>query len=409
MWVETFRAPTGARRQTTTQLYGGPTGISDDGTVLAVGCEVASGVWETRVYRDEQPGGWRLQQTIPNSGFSVAVSGSGNRLALGNIFPGSLQGTVQVFRWDEATNTWLEEVVDLPTYRSAIQAAAPEMLGYSVALDGAGLTMIVGLKQYSGESAQAGVGSTGRMRGSVAIYGYDALMNKWRVQLQQVGDSDMARLGHAVAVSRDGETASASEGAGSRVYSFARQADRTTWLRTETVLSPVESVTSGFGNSLSLAAAVPGVSGTLMCVAAWKDVVDLPRGHNGKVRFYALGSVGGGEAASVSTWQEVRPAIAYTYPNGMFGASVSMSADGSVVAIGTNSFLGGIYTYQWDEASQAWKELRHLPISTNTALGRAVSLSASGTRMLYVERASKEFVVADYILEDSSFSSSSSG
>jgi hypothetical protein len=110
-------------------------------------------------------------------------------------------------------------------------------------------------------------------------------------------------------------------------------------------------------------------------------------GQNGRVAFSSATEFG------------IRPDLTYAYPNGMFGASLSVSGDGSVVAVGTNSFLGGIYVYAWDAEAGAWSQLPGIPVSTVSVPGKALALSASGTRMLYVERASRHIVVADFQTE----------
>jgi hypothetical protein len=47
-WIESFRAATGPKSQTSLQMYGTPAAISDDGALVVVGCEMTFGVWEAR-------------------------------------------------------------------------------------------------------------------------------------------------------------------------------------------------------------------------------------------------------------------------------------------------------------------------------------------------------------------------
>lgn len=361
-WVESFRAPTGKKVQTTTQLYGTPTALSDDGTVAAVGCEITSGVWETRIYKDDQSSGWAIQKTIPNSGFSIAMSGDGNKMALGNIFTGGQRGKVQVMKFDAESSDWVQEGSDITS------TASQAMTGYSVSMNGEGTKIIIGYKQHPGG---------GNLRGKIEIY--ELVDGDWKSTFEQNGDEDMLRLGHAVSMDKDGTHAIASGGTDSTGIVYAFQVmDDGKWQRS--AVSHTGTAGAGFGNSLSMSA-----DGTLRAVSAWKDVVDMSRGQNGRVHFHSDSQL------------DIRPEIRYSYPNGMFGASVSMSVDGSIVAVGTNSFLGGVYVYIWDEAGQAWNVLKNIPISTVSAPGRSIALSASGSRLLYVERASRQMVVVDYI------------
>jgi hypothetical protein len=280
---------------------------------------------------------------------------------LGNIFSSAQAGKVEVVKWDSGSSDWVREGAEVTT------EASQSMTGYSVSLNGDGTTMIIGYKQHPGD---------GKLRGRIEIYEFEN--DSWHSKFVQNGDTDMMRLGHAVVMNRDGNHAAASGAneADGIVYHF----DNEEGVWTRNTNSFTGAYKSSYGNSLSASS-----DGSIFAVAAWKDIVDIRRGQNGVVRFNS------------PTDDNIRPSIRYSYPNGMFGASVSLSADASIVAIGTNSFLGGVYVYSWDETTQAWNTLKHIPISTTTALGRSVSLSASGTRLLYVERTSRQLVVVDYV------------
>lgn len=368
-WVESFRAPTGKQLQTTLQLYGTPAAMSDDGSVVAVGCQTSTAVWETRLFRDG-PGGWKQETVVPASGFSTAVSGDGSRVALGDVYSSVQRGRVVVMGWDGSA--WAR-------VGNEITGSVDKcMSGYSVALSGDGNTLVVGSRQHPGG---------GVLRGRVEVFRLSADGKAWESALVQDGESDSFRLGHAVSINRAGDRVLASGGVDSgagAVLTFALGADGG-WSRADTVEPPITAGAgqTGFGSSLAVA-----TDGSIAAVGAWKDVVDLPRGQNGRVSFHSPADPKSGPA---------RPDITYGYANGMFGASVSVSGDAGVVAVGTNSFLGGVYTYRWDAQAGQWEALRHIPVSTATALGRSLALSQDGSRMLYLERASRQLVVVDFV------------
>lgn len=95
-WVEKFSAPIGSWYQRTLQLYGNPAAMSDDGAVVAVGCQTSSVAWETRIFREGTPslGDFGLEATIPSSGFSVALSAGGGRAALSDVYANSMRGAL---------------------------------------------------------------------------------------------------------------------------------------------------------------------------------------------------------------------------------------------------------------------------------------------------------------------------
>jgi hypothetical protein len=112
-WVEAFRTQAGGARQTTLQLYGNPTAISDDGGVIAVGCEVSSGVWETRIYQEDPTTKlWDIQSAIPASGFSVSLSSDGTKVALGDVAANGQNGRVFVMA-KQQNGTWVQEGADI--------------------------------------------------------------------------------------------------------------------------------------------------------------------------------------------------------------------------------------------------------------------------------------------------------
>jgi hypothetical protein len=322
-----------------------------------------------------------------------------------------------------------------------------------VALSGDGNTLVVGSRDHP-------VRPGGRMRGRVEIFRLSIDGTAWERVLLHDGESDLLKLGHAVSINRAGDRVLASAGvdlavAGAgTVYTFALGGeDGRTWSRAESIAQPASSGKgqTAFGCSVALTA-----DASMAAVAACRDVVDLPRGQNGRCVPFAFFVVAtlvyspcppslkghvnvskpnylsvhsmNAAAPSISSHTHThrscgffasfahaatprvsfhnpanptagpsRPDLTYVYPNGAFGASLAVSGSGGIVAVGTNSFLGGIYTYSWDALAGEWWPLRYIPVSTATALGRALALSESGRRMLYLERASRQMVVVDFV------------
>ncbi|MDA8552006.1 hypothetical protein N9K78_01810 [Aquiluna sp.] len=234
------------------------------------------------------------------SGFSVALSSDGSRVAIGayaNDGNGSNSGHVRVYELNSGTWTQLGSDID--------GEAANDQSGFSVALSSDGSRVAIGARKNAGN---------GKDSGHVRIYDYDG--DSWT---QVGGDIDGEALndesGSSVALSSDG----------SRVAIGAIDND---------------------GNG----------------------------SNSGHVRVYELNS---------GTWTQLGSDIDGEAANDQSGFSVALSSDGSRVAIGayTDDLTGRVGIYDWN--GSAWVQVGS-DIDGEAAgdySGHSVALSSDGSRV----------------------------
>ena len=245
------------------------------------------------------------------SGYSVSLSSNGTRVAIGaplNDGNGGNSGHVRVYEWDDATSAWAQVGQDIDG------EAANDESGRSVSLSGDGTRVAIG--------APPNVGSNGSYSGHVRVYQWDGTSSAW------------TKVGADI----DGEAAS----------------DQS-------------------GTSVSLSS-----DGTRVAIGApYNDDIGNNSGH---ARVYEL---------SGNDWIQLGADINGEAIDDVSGISVSLSSDGARVAVGAKwndgngSTSGHVRVYQWDGSSSAWTKLG-ADIDGEAASdksGTSVSLSSDGTRV----------------------------
>jgi hypothetical protein len=294
-----------------------------------------------------------------NSGNSVSLSSDGTVLAVGadyNDGNGSNSGHVRVFKL--ANNKWTQLGADING------EAAGDGFGKSVSLSSDGTVLAVGAWDNDGN----GSGS-----GHVRVFKYAD--NKWTQRGADInGEAAEDFFGYRVDLSSDGTVlavgAFGNDGNGSnsghaRVYQFANNA----WTKRGTDIDG-EAAGDYSGESVSLSS-----DGTVLAVgASWN--YGLNGVESGHVRVYKHAN---------SQWTQLGADIdgeaAYDYS----GSSVSLSSDGSVLAVGAydndgnGSDSGHVRVYQF--SNNSWTQLG-ADIDGEAAedgSGSSVSLSSDGT------------------------------
>jgi len=278
------------------------------------------------------------------SGYSVALSGNGNIVAIGAPKYNSGRGNVRVFQ--NSSGTWNQ-------IGSIYGLQANAQSGYSVSLSDDGTVLAVGTP-YNGT-------------GSVSVY--KNISNVWTKigsNINGEAGSDWNGLsvslssdGNVVAIGAPGNDANAI-GGGDRGHVRVYRNIGNVWTQVGPDIDGL--VNSGFsGWSVSLSD-----DGTTVAVGAFSD-------GPGSVRIYKNIS---------NVWNQVGPAI-YGEASGDFsGESVSLSGDGSVVAIGAtrnNSHGNGTYAGHvriYRNIANAWNQIGS-DIDGATASGTGVSVSLS--------------------------------
>lgn len=147
---------------TTGDFGGWSVSLSGDGNRVAVGAPTndGNGIWSGHVRVYEWGGTAWIQigtdiegeAAGDNSGWSVSLSGDGKRLAIGalsNDGNGSNSGHVRLYEWDGIT-TWIQLVSDIDG------EAADDSSGYSVSLSSDGTHLAVGAPQNDGIGTATG-------------------------------------------------------------------------------------------------------------------------------------------------------------------------------------------------------------------------------------------------------------
>ena len=348
--------------------------------------------------------------SFDSAGWSVSLSDDGSRVAVGypgNDTAGKNTGAVRVF--DAVDGAWVEVGAAIPG------SAAGDKFGSSVSLSGDGSRVAVGAT-----AANRGEGdSLVRNVGHVRVFDLNAAGTADAAWVQ-VGQDLLGRVGNAafggsVSLSRDGSRVAvgADSHGGGQVQVFDLNAAGAAW---EKVGQDLNATTPGqfFGVSVALSD-----DGSRVVVGAWGtdgvQVFDLntaattwtqegagfagasfafrrnvslsgdgshvavgePIGGNGKVEVFA-------QVGTPAVWTVVGAAISGTSAGDEFGRSVSLSRDGSLLAVGAPNAtpadivpkLGQVTVYEKGDA--AWTAVRpaFLGASHQSRFGHSVSLSA---------------------------------
>lgn len=305
--------------QAENDYFGHAVGISADGSIVAVGAPYTyvtdDLLGDVRVYRNES-GTWTQigddiagEEEFDEFGLSLGLSADGSVVAIGapaNSGAGTLAGQVRVF--ENQSGTWTQIGSDI------FGEAAQDRFGTAVSLSADGSIVAVGAPHHDG---------TGNNAGRVRV-----LENQVGVWTQIGGNIEAEAaddgFGTSVSLSADGATiaigAPHNDGAGNdaghvRVYEFVSN----TWNQ---VGSDIDGENLGdlSGHSVDLSS-----GGTVLAIGAhYATGSGLLSGH---VRVFELQS---------GDWVQVGDDIDGEAANDFSGISVSLSAGGSIVAIGAH-------------------------------------------------------------------------
>lgn len=294
-------------------------------------------------------------------GTSVAISSNGNTIAAGayqNDGNGSKSGHVRVYRYINDKWTQLGSDID--------REAPNDESGWSVALSGNGNTIAAGAYQNDGN---------GNRSGHIRVF--ELKNNNWVQKGTDIdGEAIGDRFGWSVDISENGNIISAGavfnngNGSGSghvRVYSFQNNS----WIQ---LGSDIDGDYQGdqLGNAVSLSK-----DGAYLAVGAYGN--DENGSDAGEVKVFKYEN---------SIWKQIGSDINGESPGDYFGLSVSISDDGSVLAIGTSrNDAGGtdrghvrVYSFQNNSWNQIGSDIDGN--KDNDYFGRSVSISGNGNRMI---------------------------
>ena len=304
-------------------------------------------------------------------GFSIALSGDGNALAVGAITEDSAATGIDgnqaddsaassgaVFLFTRAAGTWTQQA-----YVKSANSEAGDLFGYGVALSGDGNALAVAGYDEDGSGKGINPANDNGLNGSGAIYAFERERGTWRQTGYFKGSRSQRNdaLGYAVAISDGGRTIAAGTGeegcltpginpggcdvdtfpshlpAGSvgAVYVWTRSGE--TWVEQAFIKASNPDLEDWFGVRLALSAD----GNTLLVGASMED--SAARGPNGNQRDNTAQDAG---AAYVFTrtganWKQdsyLKASNGDAFDE--FGGSVAMSADGRTLVIGARIEAG---------------------------------------------------------------------
>jgi hypothetical protein len=340
--------------------------LSSDGTVLAVGGPYynsdAGAVWVNRYDGSawvEMPG-MPLQGVASSKfGWSVSLSSNGTMLAVGAYAYSNRAGATWVYRY--TGGAWAT-MPNMP-----LLGPADSNQGYSVSLSLDGTVLAIGAPGYNVDA------------GATYVYRYNG--SAWGemagMPLAQAGVG-IAEQGYSVSLSSDGTMlavgapkydSASNTGAGATwVYRYNAGA----WAVMGTVLvGPMANTDLGWSVSLSSDGTALAVGGPSYGQGLQQTLV-VGKGATWVYRY------------SGNAWAEMA-GMPLTQPDATTaeqGWSVSLSSDGTVLAVGApyyNSETGGTWVYRYN--GSLWAELQGMPLSNTSQYeqGASVSLSSDGT------------------------------
>jgi hypothetical protein len=301
------------------ERFGCSVSLSSDGTTVAIGAYgFSSGKGITRIYKWNGIE-WNLQGSgiegitaEEYSGYSVSLSSDGTTVAIGAYGFSINKGITRIYKWNGLT-TWNQ----LSPGIEGITAS--ERFGCSVSLSSDGTTVAIGAFVFSSN------------KGITRIYKWNGIT--WNLQGSSIeGITGSERFGASVSLSSDGTTVaigatgfSSNKGI-TRIYKW----DGTTWnLQGSGIEGITASEQSGYSVSLSS-------DGTTVAIGA----TGFSSGK-GITRIYKWNG---------TTWNLQGSSIEGITASEQSGTSVSLSSDGTTVAIGAQGFssykgITRIYSY----------------------------------------------------------------
>ena len=340
--------------------------MSSNGLVLAIGAinyDGANGAdsGHVRVYEwdgtDWNQRGADIEGAAGNDSFgrSVSLSDNGSILAIGapnNDTTGNNAGHVRVYEWDGTA--WNQRGSDLNG------EAADDGYGHSVSLSGDGNFLAIGAP-----------GNTGNA-GHVRVWSWSG--SSWDQMGDDIdGEAGSDKSGWSVSFSDDGFVVAIGAILNSSYQGHVRVYE---WDGSSTWVQKGADIDGEAANDYSGASVSLSSDGTVLAIGAYNN--DGNGSNSGHVRVY--------EWDGSSAWQQKGTDIDGEAAGDNFGGSVSLSSDGLVLAIGATqndgangADSGHVRVYEWDGSSWVQKGTDIDGEAADDYSGGSVSLSSDGT------------------------------
>ena len=339
--------------------------LSSDGTIVAIGAygnDVnGSNSGHVRVYSwngsqwDQLGADINGEAASDASGHSVSLSSDGTIVAIGAYGNGGSSGHVRVYQYSGSSWTKIGDDID--------GEAAYDYSGYSVSLSSDGTIVAIGARYNDGNGSDSG---------HVRVYEYSG--SSWSQLGADInGDSSGDYSGYSVSLSSDGTIVAigAPDNDGNGIYSGhvrVYEYSGSSWSQLGADING-EAASDQSGRSVSLSS-----DGTIVAIGATDN--DGNGSDSGHVRVYEY---------SGSSWSQLGADIDGDSSGDYSGRSVSLSSDGTIVAVGApyndgnGSNSGHVRVYQYSDSSWSQPVLDIDGEAANDYSGHSVSLSSDGT------------------------------
>ena len=343
--------------------------INSDGTKVAIGATKNDGggsdSGHVRVYQYSSSSWSQIgsdingEATNDSSGQSVSLSSDGTVVAIGatkNDGGGDNSGHVRIYQY--SGSSWVQLGDD-------IDGESPyDYSGHSVSLSSDGMVVAIGAYGNNG----------GNFTGHVRVYSY--YNNQWNQRGADLdGEAANDQSGYSVSLSSDGtkvaigapfNDANGSSSGHVRVYRY----DLGSWGQ---LGSDIDGEAAGDRSGFSVSLSSDGTK-----VAIGAPFNDANGSSSGHVRVYEY---------SGSSWSQLGSDIDGEAANDNLGNAVSLSSDGTKVAIGApsndanGSNSGHVRIYEYDGGSWSQPVVDIDGEAAGDTSGRSVSLSSDGTKV----------------------------
>ncbi len=295
------------------------------------------------------------------SGNSVSLASDGKTVAIGaplNDGNGSDSGNARIYEYDQFSENWIQ------LGNTINGEMAGDHAGEALSISSDGRTIAIGAPKNNGNGSDSG---------HTRIFQYDSTSKSW-MQLGADIDGEAAadRSGYSVSLSADGlSVAIGSPNKHTRIFQYSSASAN--WVQLGADIDG-EAVHDMSGNSVSISG-----DGSRVAIGAYSN--DGAGTNYGHTRIYEYNSAS-------ANWVQLGADIDGESMDDGSGGSVSLSGDGSVVAIGAignhglSQYGGHTRTFKYDGASASWAQLgSDIDGEHHAKSGRSVSMSSDGTTL----------------------------
>jgi hypothetical protein len=288
------------------------------------------------------------------SGIATAINGRGNIVAIGAFYNdgnGGNAGHTRIYYYNDS-GSWTQLGADIDG------EAAGDNSGLDVSLNALGNIVAIGAQTNAGGGASAG---------HVRVYKYDEVNTQW----SQLGSDIDGAAGYGLGISLQ------LNAFGNRFVVGAAQAN--TFVGLARVYEYSAGSWSQMGDDITIGAALLDLTGFGTSMSSDGNIVAVaaPGDTNGKVEVYEW-------SETTAAWSQIGSTLNGPSLNSSFGNSVSLSADGKIIAVGApNTTNGNVYVYKYDNSTDDWTLLDSglTGAASGDNFGTNVCLNKDGTTL----------------------------